>query len=217
MQSRIRILLVDDHVLLRRAVASLLAAQPDFEVVGEASNGQEALERARDLMPDIILMDVNMPGGNGLDATRRIKELIPYVRIVMLTVSEEDHDLFEAVKNGAQGYLLKKIEPQALFATLRGAMRGEASISPGMAGKILDEFTRLARKEPRPSAELTSREQEVLGLLVDGKSNKEIATALGAAENTVKNHLKNILEKLHLENRVQAAMFALRQRATGRF
>ncbi len=210
----IRVLLVDDHALFRKGIASILAGERGFEVVGEAGDGREALERARDLMPDVILMDIFMPGVNGLEATRRIKEALPYVKIVMLTVSEEDQNLFEAIKSGAQGYLLKKIEPQELFAMLRGVVQGDAPISRAMAGKILAEFARQARR-PAPTApagaHLSAREREVLELVTQGKSNKEIAAALAIAENTVKNHLKNILEKLHLENRVQAATFALRE------
>jgi len=210
----IRVLLVDDHPLFRKGIASLLSSEPGFEVLGEASDGQEAIEKARGLMPDVILMDISMPGVNGLEATQRIKQEIPYVRIVILTVSDEDQNLFEAIKSGAQGYLLKKIEPQTLFQTLRGVLEGEAPLSRVMATKLLAEFARQRRaaSEPRtPTATLTEREKEVLGLLAAGKTNKEIAGALGIAENTVKNHLKNILEKLHLENRVQAATFALRE------
>lgn len=209
----IRVLLADDHPLFRKGIASLLSAEPGFEVLGEAANGEEAIGKARDLMPDVILMDVSMPGLNGLEATRRIKQDLPYVRIVMLTVSDEDDHLFEAIKNGAQGYLLKKIDPQTLFRTLRGAMEGEAPLSRVMGTKLLAEFARQRRGagHPTPSATLTDRERDVLRLLATGKTNKEIAGALAIAENTVKNHLKNILEKLHLENRVQAATFALRE------
>ncbi|MBI2115760.1 MAG: response regulator transcription factor [candidate division NC10 bacterium] len=210
----IRVLLVDDHALFRRGIASILAAERGFEVVGEASDGLGALERARELMPDVILMDIFMPGANGLEATRRIKEALPYVKIVMLTVSEEDQNLFEAIKSGAQGYLLKKIEPQELFAMLKGVVQGDAPISRAMAAKILGEFAHQARQTAAPSspaANLSPREKEVLDLVTQGKSNKEIAAALAIAENTVKNHLKNILEKLHLENRVQAATYALRE------
>jgi len=210
----IRVLLVDDHALFRRGIASMLSAQGGFEVVGEAANGLEAVERAREHMPDVILMDIFMPGANGLEATRRIKEALPYAKIVILTVSEEDQNLFEAIKSGAQGYLLKKIEPQELFTMLKGVVQGDAPISRTMAGKILGEFARQARRAavtPLPGADLSVREKEVLELVTQGKSNKEIAVALAIAENTVKNHLKNILEKLHLENRVQAATFALRE------
>jgi DNA-binding NarL/FixJ family response regulator len=212
--STIRVLLVDDHALFRRGVASLLAAEGGFEVVGEAADGQQALEMARDLVPDVILMDVSMPIMDGLEATRRIKAEMPYVRIVVLTVSDGDHSLFEAVKSGAQGYLLKNIEPQALYGTLRGVVRGEAPVSRVMAARLLEEFARQARPPApaaAPAAELTARERDVLEHVARGRSNKEIAAALLIAENTVKNHLKNILEKLQLENRVQAATFAVRE------
>jgi DNA-binding NarL/FixJ family response regulator len=210
--SRIRVLLADDHTLFRRGVARLLEAEHDFEVVGEAVHGQQALELARELMPDVILMDISMPVLDGLQATRRIKAEIPYVRIVILTASDGDRSLFDAVKSGAQGYLLKNLEPQALYGTLRGVVRGEAPLSRVMAGRLLEEFARQSREPDRlPGAELSERERQVLEQVAWGKSNKEIASALGIAENTVKNHLKNILEKLHLENRVQAATFALRE------
>lgn len=210
----IRVLLVDDHSLFRRGIASLLSTEGGFEVVGEAADGHEAVEKASALMPDVVLMDLNMPRLSGLDATRRIKEALPYARIVMLTVSEEEQDLFEAVKAGAWGYLLKKIEPRALFANLRGVVRGEAPISRIMAAKLLGEFRRQSSRRTSPGEprqELTAREKEVLEFVAQGKSNKEIAGTLGLAENTVKNHLKNILEKLQLENRVQAAAYALRE------
>ena len=209
----IRVLLADDHALFRRGVASLLAAESDFEMVGEAADGRQALEMARELMPDVILMDISMPVLDGLEATRRIKAELPYVKIVILTATDGEHSLFEAVKAGAQGYLLKKIEPQALRGTLRGVMRGEAPMSRMMAARILEEFARQGRAPALASvAALTPREREVLDAVSRGASNKAIAAALAIAENTVKNHLKNILEKLHLENRVQAATFALRER-----
>ena len=212
--SPIRVLLVDDHALFRKGVAELLSSEPEFELVGEAADGNQAVEMARELMPDVILMDISMPGIDGLEATRRIKAEMPYVRIVILTVSESDHTLFDAIKSGAQGYLLKNVEPQALLDTLVGVFRGEASISGAMAARLLNDLARESRPAappPAPPARLTQREQEVLRLVSQGKSNKEIASALNIAENTVKNHLKNILEKLHLDNRVQAATFALRR------
>jgi len=186
--------------------------------VGEAGDGREALEKARELMPDLILMDIHMPGWDGLKATRLIKGEMPYVKIVMLTISDDDKDLFEAIKQGAQGYLLKNIEPEELFEMLRGVYRGEAPISGLTAARILDEFTRLAQKEDYDAISedsLTLREKEVLRLVAKGATNKEIASQLFIAENTVKNHLRNILAKLHLQNRVQAAAYALREGLIG--
>jgi DNA-binding NarL/FixJ family response regulator len=205
---KVRVLLADDHALFRRGLASLLAGRDDIEVVGEASGGQEAVDRARELMPDVILMDVRMPGITGLEATRLIKEEMPYVRIVILTVSEDDEDLFAALKNGAQGYLLKNIDPEDLIACIHQVQRGEAPLAPPMASKILREFSAPAAQ---PGPALTQRERQVLELVARGDANKEIARHLQISENTVKNHLRNILEKLHLQNRVQAVMYALRE------
>ena len=214
----IRVLLVDDHVLFRKGLASLIDPLEDMEVVGEAGDGREALERARELMPDLILMDIHMPGWDGLRATQLIKEEMPYVKIVMLTVSDDDKDLFEAIKSGAQGYLLKNLETEELFELLRGVYRGEAPISHLTAARILDEFTRLAQEGDRyPSAgeSLTPREKEVLQLVAQGSTNKEIASQLFITENTAKNHLRNILEKLHVQNRIQAAVYAVREGLLG--
>jgi len=209
---RIRVMLVDDHALFRKGIASLLAACPDIEVVGEADNGAQALASVADLMPDLILMDIQMPEVDGLEATRRIKAEHPYVKIVMLTVAEEDRSLFEAIKAGAQGYLVKKMDPEEFLSMIRGVSRGEAPLSRTVASKILTEFSRRVQGPPPedPAAKLTPREREVLQLLTQGNTNKEIANTLGVSENTVKNHLKNILAKLHLQNRVQAVTFALR-------
>jgi len=210
----IRVLLADDHSLFRKGLASLLSSDKGFKVVGEAQDGTEALNKAKDLKPDLILMDVYMPGGNGLEATRRIKEALPSVKVVILTVSEEDKNLFEAIKYGAHGYLLKKIEPRDLFEMLRGVFRGEAPISRATAAKILNEFAAQAHRatEEMPEERLSPKEREVIELLTKGWTNKEIGNKLGITENTVKNHLKNILDKLHLENRVQAAAFALQRK-----
>lgn len=214
MAEPIRVLLVDDHVLFRKGLASLIDPMEDMEVVGAAGSGQEALEMSRELMPDLILMDIQMPGWDGLKATRLIKEEMPYVKIIMLTVSDDDKDLFEAIKSGAQGYLLKNLEPDDLFELLRGVSKGEAPISRLTAARILDEFTRLAQSEtwvPSSAESLTPREREVLQLVAQGTTNKEIASQLFISENTVKNHIRNILAKLHLQNRVQAAAYALRE------
>jgi len=214
----IRVLLVDDHVLFRKGLASLIDPLEDMEVVGEAGDGREALERARELMPDLILMDIHMPGWDGLKATQLIKEEMPYVKIVMLTISDDDEDIFEAIKSGAQGYILKNLEPEDLFEMLRGVYRGEASISGLTAARILNEFARLAQRKSSVSSSgesLTPREREVLQLVAQGATNKEIASQLFIAENTVKNHLRNILAKLHVQNRVQAAAYALREGLIG--
>jgi DNA-binding NarL/FixJ family response regulator len=214
---KIRVLLVDDHVLFRKGLVSLMALRPELEVVGEADDGNEALAKTRELKPDLVLMDINMPGCNGLEATRLIKAEMPDARIVMLTVSEHEEDLYEAIKSGAQGYLLKNLRPESLFEMMQDAIRGEAPISPGIAAKILEELGRRRDRErdreaPQDeSSLLTQREREILCLVVDGASNKEIAQRLHITEGTVKNHLHHILEKLHLENRVQITAFALRK------
>ncbi len=209
----IRLLLADDYALFRRGLASLLATESDFEVVGEAVDGLQALEMARELMPDVIVMDVSMPAMDGLEATRRIKAEMPYARIVILTISDGESSLLEAVKSGADGYLPQKVEPQVLYGTVRGVARGEAPMSRTMAARLLEEFDR--RGEPpaaaaAPVARLTVRERDVLQQVAQGRSDEEVAAALAIPENAVKNHLKNVLEKLHLESRLQAAAPALR-------
>lgn len=213
-QNSLRILLVDDHVLMRKGIASLLADHPEFLVIGEAKDGLEAAERARELKPDLVLMDIAMPRCNGIDATRTIKREMPHIKILILTVADDDQNLFAAIKEGADGYLLKNLEPNQLFDMLETAQRGEVAISGVMAARILQEFrTTDAKKpdaEPQPD-ELTDREIEVLELVVEGATNKEIGDALTIAENTVKIHLRNILEKLHLQNRIQAAVYAVRR------
>ncbi|MHB8990645.1 MAG: response regulator [Chloroflexota bacterium] len=196
-------------------MASLLVSRDGFEVVGQASGGLEALEAARELQPDLILMDLHMPGMDGIEATRRIRTKLPQVKVVILTVSDRDEDLFEAIKNGAHGYLLKNLEPEELFDYLAGVSRGEAPLSRLMAGRLLTEFAAQASRPKEaspvePGNDLTAREREVLKLVAAGATNREIAARLTLTENTVKNHLRNILEKLHLENRVQAAAYALR-------
>lgn len=210
----VKVLVVDDHALFRAGIVHLLNKQDDVESVAEAQHGAEAIEKAKELMPDLILMDISMPGMGGLEATRRIKELLPYVKVVILTASEQDDNIFEAVKAGAQGYLEKKIEPEPFLRMLREVVRGDAPISSLTATKILGEFAHLAGREADriiPEEQLSPREEEVLALLARGASNREIASSLGISDNTVKNHLRNILDKLHLKNRVQAAIFAIRK------
>jgi len=207
----LRILLVDDHLLFRKGLVRLLDAQPDFEVVGEARDGLEAVEQAQALRPDVVLMDIRMPGCDGLEATRRIKAQMPDVRVVMLTVSDDDQDLATAVRYGADGYLLKDLLPETLFQQLRGLKSGQAPISRAMTGKLFRQLAQRNRPTVRPAAidVLSARECEVLALVVGGCSNQEIAGELGITRNTVKNHLRNILVKLGVKNRVQAAAYAV--------
>jgi DNA-binding NarL/FixJ family response regulator len=210
----LRILLVDDQILFRKGIATLLADKAAFVVVGEAGDGLEALERVRETEPDLVLMDIDMPRCNGLEAVKRIKAEKPEVQIVMLTVSEDGDDLFEAIESGAQGYLLKTLEPQQLYQLLEGVQRNEAAISGPMAGKLLQKFRQGESGERETETEvdaLTSREMQVLEKVADGSTNKEIAVALYITENTVKIHLRNILDKLHVANRVQAAVYAVRR------
>ena len=209
----VRILLVDDQLLFRKGLRALLEDQEDMEVVGEAADGAQAVERVRAAKPDVVLMDIHMPVCNGIEATRLVKSEWPETKIIALTVSDEDEDLFEAIKSGASGYLLKDLRPEELFDLVRGVLRGETPISPAVAGKLLSEFRRRPRKDPSETAgwDLTRRELEVLQLVTEGLSNAEIAARLFIVEGTVKNHLHNILEKLHLENRLQAATYAIRE------
>jgi len=209
----IRVLLVDDHLLFRKGLARLLDAQPDFEVLGEAADGLEAVEQTRLLHPDLVLMDIRMPNCNGLEATRRIKEQMPDVHVVMLTVSDDEQDLATAVRHGADGYLLKDVMPETLFQQLRGLIAGEAPISRGMTGKLLRQLAQHNQLavQPAATAVLSERECDVLALIVQGYSNQEIGDELGIARNTVKNHLRNILAKLGVRNRAQAAAYAVSQ------
>ena len=211
--TKLRIVLVDDQMLFRKGVRALLEEQPDMEVVGEASDGLEGADLVAALEPDVVLMDINMPVCDGVEATRLIKAERPETKIVIITVSDEDEELFAAIKGGAEGYLLKDLRPDELFEMIRGVMRGETPISAAVAGKLLREFRTRPWNEPGQSGDrsLTSRELEVLQLVTDGLSNAEIAQKLFIVEGTVKNHLHNILEKLHLENRLQAATYALRE------
>ncbi|HEV2074008.1 MAG TPA: response regulator transcription factor [Thermomicrobiales bacterium] len=205
-------MIADDHALFRDGLRSLLEAQ-GIEVLAEARNGNEAVELARLHRPEIVLMDLNMPQVDGLAATRLISVEMPDVRVVVLTASDDDADLFEAVKSGAQGYLQKSLEAEELFAFLEGVLKDEPALTPVLARKVLGEFIR-APQEPAPQpfgSTLTEREQDVLELLVSGvTSNRDLADKLFISENTVKYHLRNILDKLHLNNRAQVVAFAVR-------
>src|SRR6266498_2488148 len=204
----LRLLLVDDHALFREGLISLLSYQDDFSVVGEAEDAESALTQARALKPDIVLMDIELPGEDGVHATRRLKMELPAVIVVMLTVRDDSQTLFEAIKAGAQGYLVKNVRSRELLEQLRGLVRGEAAISRRMAARILEEIR--GQTEPfGPGEELTARELEVLELVVARLSNAEIAERLVISEHTVKNHMKSILSKLHLHNRHEAAAYGI--------
>ena len=207
------ILIADDHILFREGLCSLIRHWDDFEVVGEAGDGAQAVQLARELFPDIVLMDITMPVQNGIDAARQLARELPATRIVMLTVSEEPDSLFQALKNGAHGYVLKDTPARRLHDLLRGVLRGESPLSGPMATMMLQNFkNKESQQEVCFAAEpLTERERQVLEGVVQGLTNAEIASRLYLSENTVKKYLSNILQKFHLNNRVEAAVYAVRE------
>ena len=212
MNARLRILLVDDHTLFRSGVKALLARQPDFEVVGEAADGLEGVKRATQLRPDVVLMDLDMPGISGREALKMLLEELPDVPVLMLTVSEASEDLLGTLQSGARGYLLKNIDADYFVDAIRRVARGEAVVSPQMTGKLvagLKGGSREARASAADKGRLSAREREILAQLARGASNKEIARELELAESTVKIHVQNILRKLDLSSRVQAAVYAV--------
>ena len=212
---KLRVLLVDDHALFRRGLLGVLSDERDIEVVGEAGDGAEAVERAQELMPDIVLMDVRMPRRSGIEATEEIRDIVPHVKVLMLTVSDEESDLYDAIKAGASGYLLKEIATDEVADAVRSVWAGQSRISPSMASKLLSEFAAMSKKSREgselPAPKLTDREMEVLGLLAEGLNNKDIAKQLFISENTVKNHVRNILDKLHMRSRMEAVVYAVRE------
>ncbi len=216
MSDRIRVLVADDHVLYRRGLEMVLGAEDDIEIVGEAGDGAEAVARAVDLLPDVVLMDVRMPRRSGIEACSDIKSAVPSARIVMLTISDEESDLFEAVRAGANGYLLKDVPGEDIAEGIRAVVGGQSLISPSMAGALLSEFTQLSKRSVEaarvPVPRLTERELEVLRLVARGMANKDIAVSLFISENTVKNHVRNILEKLQLHSRMEAVVYAVREK-----
>ncbi len=205
-----RILLVDDHALFREGLASLLSNQPDFTVVGEAGSGREAISKAFELGPDLVLMDISLPDINGMEAAKTILSRQPNTKIVMLTIHETDDLLLNAIAHGAKGYLLKNTSLNKILASLRALERGEAALSRTMISRVLDEFTRMAsRRVPEPDGleNLTDRELEIIQLLAEKATNRQIAERLSITETTVKVHVHNIFDKLEIKNRREAARF----------
>lgn len=212
MTDRLRVLLVDDHNLFRSGVKALLARQPDFEVVGEAADGLEGLKRARQLKPDVVLLDLHMPGLTGREVVKGMVEELPETRVLMLTVSEDAEDLIETLRAGARGYLLKNIDAEFLVDSIRRAAAGEAVMSPQMTAKLVSELRGPVRGQSAAAPDketLSPRERGILALLARGASNKEIAREIRLAESTVKIHVQSILRKLRLSSRVQAAVYAV--------
>ena len=212
----VRVLVADDHALFRRGIVAVLANQNNISVVGEAVNGLEAIDKAEALVPDVIVMDLNMPQCSGLEATQALQAKMPQVSILVLTVSDNEADLFHAIKFGATGYILKNTEPEELVQAIHHIAQGGVIVSPMMAAKLLTEFRSLgtdamAKKTAEEEDNLSPREDEVLRLVSQGATNKEIADSLFISENTVKTHLRNIMDKLHLANRSQAAAYAVKR------
>ena len=210
----VRVLVVDDQELFRRGLIMLLGSDSDIEVVGEAADGITATDLAVRTAPDVILLDVRMPRRTGVEACRGIKEAVPSAKIIMLTVSDEEADLYESVKNGASGYLLKDSSIEEVAQAIRVVNEGQSLISPSMAVKLIDEFKQMSKpeREQGPALKLTERELEVLRLVAKGLNNREVAKELFISENTVKNHVRNILEKLQLHSRMEAVMYAMREK-----
>jgi two-component system NarL family response regulator len=212
----IRVLVVDDHAVFRRGLQMVLEQEPDIEVVGEAGDGSEAVTMAANTAPDIVLLDVRMPKRGGIDACTAIKDAVPSVAIIMLTISDEEADLYDAIKAGAVGYLLKDIPIDEIATAVRAVRGGQSYISPSMASKLLTEFATMVRRSDErqqlPAPKLTDREMEVLKLVAKGLNNRDIAKQLFISENTVKNHIRNILEKLQLHSRMEAVVYAVREK-----
>ena len=214
MNQPITVLVVDDHSIVRHGITSYLDMLPDIEVVGEASSGEEAIKAVDKLLPEVTLMDLAMPGMDGVEATRRITRISPHTRVIILTSYEEDEHIFPAIQAGALSYLLKDTQPEAIADAIRSAQIGEATLSPSVATRLVQEARGPRSDRPNTFTELSERELEVLRLVANGKTNAEIAEELVISQRTVKSHVSNILSKLHLANRVQATLYALQEGIT---
>ncbi len=209
---KIRILLADDHAVLRQGIAQVLESQPDMEVVAQAKNGVEALALAEKFRPDIALVDINMPEMDGVETTRRIKTRIPTTQIIILTMYKVDNFIFEAIKAGANGYLLKEVEMNDLIAAVRSVSGGEAVLDSALAGRVLGEFrSKGGKKTVSPHENLAPRDIQILSLLAQGLANQEIAEKIAVSEKTVRNRLSMVFKQLHLNNRTEAALYAIRE------
>lgn len=212
---RIKVLIVDDHRVVREGLSAILKSKENIQVLGEAQDGQEAVEKARSLLPDVILMDVSMPKMTGVEATRIIKREFPHIGIIALTMYEEQQYIFDLVRAGATGYLLKDSDSDQIVKAIQSVYRGDSLIHPAVASKILAEFSLMTQKKGKKSSwvehDLTEREITVLRLVAEGKTNKEIANNLDLSEKTVKNHVRNIFHKLQVYDRTQAAILAIRK------
>ena len=206
----IGVLIVDDHTLFRRGVRRMLEAEADMMVVGEAATGEEALQQTRALMPDVVLMDIKMPGTDGIECTRRLHREMPHVGIVFVTMFENDEFVFRGLQAGGRGYILKDADPDTMLRAIRAVANGESLLGPTIAQKVMRQFSGLERAQTPLVDDLTAREVEVLRLIAEGIGNKEIARRLAISEKTVKNHINNILSKLHLYDRTQATLYAIR-------
>jgi len=208
---KISVLIADDHTLFRKGVRKMLEAEEDMKVVGEAATGREALEQARALMPDVILMDIKMPDLDGIEATRTFRREMPHIGIIFVTMFEDDEFVFRGLQAGGRGYILKDADPETMLRAIRAVAHGELLLGPTIAQKVLRQFAALPRKQAPLLDELTPRELEVLKLIAEGYCNKDIARELSISEKTVKNHINNIFAKLHVFDRTQAMLYAIRK------
>lgn len=206
-----RIVVVDDHALFRTGLIHVLGNEPDLEIVGEAVDGRDAINRARDLQPDVVLLDINMPILDGISAIPELRKVAPLTKIVILTQSNADTDLYRALKAGVEGYLLKVITPEEIAESVRQVMEGQSVLSPGLAGSLMRQYASLLAREEPSAGRLSAREAQVLELLCAGLNNRDIAERLYISENTVKNHVRSILEKLGVTSRMQAVAYAMRE------